>query len=86
VTANLKARTVTLVGSEVSNLGSSSETRVRPGRSRLYQLVPTRPLGGEPRDTSGDTGPVRVPPNREPRKFWRFRGGRMANGGGLENH
>jgi hypothetical protein len=37
-------------------------------------------------DTSGDTWPLCVPTNGEPREFWRFRGGRMANGGGLEIH
>src|SRR6266851_9356115 len=44
------------------------------------------PLAGGPDgDTSGDTWPLRVPTNGEPREFWRFRGGRMANGGGLES-
>ncbi len=37
-------------------------------------------------DTSGDTWPVCVPTNGERRECWRFRDGRMANGGGLETH
>jgi hypothetical protein len=40
-------------------------------------------LGGG--DTSGDTWPLYVPTNGEPGEFGRCRGGRMANGGGLEN-
>src|SRR5712692_4935123 len=48
---------------------------------RACTRYPDTRLNGEPRDTSGDTWPLRVPTNREPREFWRFRSERIANGG-----